>query len=532
MRLPISDLIGSRSGISNGVSSASSRDLAPDSICFGTSQRQVTQYTLNKSVGNLARALQELNLKTVCIDLENSYEWCLIDLACMQADIVCVPVPQFFTPSQTAHLLQEVDAQLIFTPKPLATFVNDLTPTAITIGKDLNCDLEGVNIFLLKQQSTAMSKMPQNTQKITFTSGSTGTPKGVCLSVENQLKVAYSLADRINLSAPKHLVVLPLATLLENIAGVYAPLIAGGQVVIPSDQEKGFSGSKLVNPQAFLNCISEHQPDSMIVVPELLQLLVISSLHGWQAPASLKFIAVGGAKVAADLMSQARALGLPVFQGYGLSECASVVSLNTDINSPPDSVGEPLPHLKVTINNKQLAVTGNAFLGYLNQPSSWYPDTVETGDIAKLDNSLLYIQGRSKNLIINSFGRNISPEWIESELIATGSFTQVVVVGDSQPFLCALVYLMDKQATKEQLSTLLNKVNSGLPDYAQVHEIIVMREPLSIENAMLGETGKIKRDLVIANYQTQINHIYQQAAAQYYTCEKADREQENINAVL
>lgn len=507
-------------------------NLGLDSICISTSRQQVSKSQLIKNASSLAHYLRQLNVKTICIDLENSYEWCLIDIACMQAEIVCVPLPQFFTPAQTVHLMQEVDADLVFTQKQTSELVKDLSETDIKRVKNPACLLENINTLLLKKTSIHHSQMPINTQKITFTSGSTGKPKGVCLSADNQLKVAHSLAGKINVTAPKHLVVLPLTTLLENIAGLYAPLIAGGEVIIPRDEEKGFSGSKLVNPKMFLHCISQHQAESMIIVPELLQVLVVSRLQGWRAPESLKFIAVGGAKVAADLMLQARALGLPVFQGYGLSECASVVSLNTDINSPADSVGEPLPHLQISIQNNQLRVSGNAFLGYLNKPDSWYPDTVETGDIAKIENKLLYINGRAKNLIINSFGRNISPEWIESEFIASGFFRHVVIFGDSQPFLCALVDLLHTDSLDIHINAILNTINAGLPDYGQVHQIIVMDDVSSIANGMLGETGKIKRDAVIAHYQTQISHIYQQAAAQFYAFDKVSLKQEKLNEII
>ena len=143
----------------------------------------------------------------------------------------------------------------------------------------------------------------------------------------------------------------------------------GGCIHLVSDQGRGFSGSRLTDPMALLGAITKAEPETLILVPELLQLLVIASGMGWQAPASLRFIAVGGSKVAPALLARARALGLPVHQGYGISECASVVSLATADNSHADSVGRILPHLTVTIIDSELVVSGNTFLGYASTPA-------------------------------------------------------------------------------------------------------------------------------------------------------------------
>ena len=212
---------------------------------------------------------------------------------------------------------------------------------------------------LYQRKPTTKAAIPATTQKVTFTSGSTGQPKGVCLSGVAQLQVAQSLVTRINIPAPRHLCLLPLPTLLENIAGVYAPLIAGGEVFIATEAARGFNGSRLESPGLLLSLISKVQPQTLILVPELLQLLIHACGQGWQPPACLQFIAVGGAKVAVDLLQQAAGCGLPVYQGYGLSECCSVVALS-DVPALQASklqlaqVGRVLPHLQVKIVNDEV----------------------------------------------------------------------------------------------------------------------------------------------------------------------------------
>lgn len=454
---------------------------------------------LKKDALLLIKWFSENSIQSACINLSNSYEWVVIDIACQEAGVICTPIPQFFSANQVKHLVEQTQPDIVF-GKGVGT---DSCSTRVT---NLNVDVH----FYVKTSATVV---PNTTSKITFTSGSTGSPKGVCLSLNNQLTVARSLVDAIGIEKPRHLALLPLATLLENIAGIYSPLLANGEVIIPSEGEKGFSGSRLTNMSALLECISTHSPNTIILVPELLQILIFASQNGWKAPTSLKFIAVGGAKVDASLIKTARKYHLPVFQGYGLSECASVVSICTEIDEPLDSVGKVLAHAKVETINGELVVHGNVFLGYLGNADTWYPTSVYTGDIAELDKGKLFINGRSKNLIINSFGRNISPEWLESKLMSTGMFAQNMVVGNEKPYLCALLVPLCESMTHEQIQSALLAVNQDLPDYAKILDFILLPDPFSVANGLLTENGKLKRAAIELYYLDRINQQYSQQSS-------------------
>jgi long-subunit acyl-CoA synthetase (AMP-forming) len=301
---------------------------------------------------------------------------------------------------------------------------------------------------------------------------------------------------------------LPLPTLLENIAGVYCPMLAYGTVVIASDAERGFEGSRLVNPNALLSCISKVQANSLILVPELLQVLVIATKNNWQPPSTLKFIAVGGSRVSASLLADARSLGLPVYQGYGLSECSSVVCINTPNDDDLSSAGTLLPHLKAEVINNELVITGNTFLGYLEDRNSWYKTRVFTGDIANIENNKIYIQGRIKNTIINSFGRNISPEWIESELLATGLFLQSVVLGDSRPFCMAVLVPISEQIDDTIIDKAIDQINSHLPDYAQIKANIILAQAMTFEDGLYTANMRPKREKINQHYQAKIDATY------------------------
>lgn len=468
-----------------------------DAIALQSSRQQLSYGDLITNLEILSDLFRQQGWQRIALKGQNSIAWVLADLAALTIGAQLVPIPSFFSESQVDHVLLSSGSQVLLDADGVD-------------GKALGFGLSYVQLGQVEPNA-----LPEGTQKITFTSGSTGSPKGVCLSTHNQTVVAKALAKRIALNAPRHLCLLPLATLLENIAGVYSPLIAGGTVILLDDQQKGFTGTQLSNMQQLLACISEHQPDTIILVPELLKVLLLGCKMGWQAPTSLKFIAVGGAKVDGHLLAQARAVGLPVFQGYGLSECASVVALdynNGEATEASETVGSVLEHISYRIENDELILSGNLFLGYLGAPDSWYQTEFATGDLAHTitvdGEEKLIIMGRQKNILITSFGRNISPEWPESLLDATGLFQQVVVLGDGRAKLAVVAKPFQPMSEELQVKVLA-EVNNTLPDYARLGVMLQLAEPLSFEQGLLTANGRPKRDALEIYFKSQLDALIQ-----------------------
>ena len=226
---------------------------------------------------------------------------------------------------------------------------------------------------------------------------------------------------------------LPLGVLLENL-GVYAALIAGAEVTLLPLDKLGMSGASGVDLKRLLSCILLSGAQSLILVPQLLLGLVTAIERGLTQVGALRFVAVGGARVSASLLARAQAIGLPVFEGYGLSECASVVCLNRPEANRPGTVGRPLPHVEVRLaEDGEVLVRGSTLLGYLGEPPpepAWWP----TGDLGHFDaDGYLHILGRKKNQFITSLGRNVNPEWVEAELTQDGTILQAYVQGRGSP---------------------------------------------------------------------------------------------------
>lgn len=436
--------------------------------------------------------------------MDNGCSWAIIDLCLQKNGAVCVPMPAFFSDGQLQHLINNAGLDTIITDQPLRIIklLQTALPTELTIAE------QHFDCFLLSPAETL--PLPAHTAKITYTSGTTAQPKGICLSGETIERVTKSLCDAVAANdQDRSLTLLPLSTLLANIGGIYAPLYSGISAFLPDLAECGMAGSTDVHPDLLVDALNRVQPTVTIVVPFLLKLLVEAAMNGAAPPNSLRYIAVGGAPISPLLLDQARDQGLPAYQGYGLSEAASVVSIETPGREHNYSAGRPLPHVKVRIaDDGEIMVSGNLFTAYLGQAPH---DEVEwpTGDIGFLDASgELHITGRKKTSFATAHGRKLSPEWIESELISHPNIAQAVLFGEGRHFNTAVVVPTCASAVPK-IGDVITVLNHTLPDYARISRWIIAEEPFSIRNGLANGAGTLNRDAIEARYASQLEGMYQ-----------------------
>lgn len=449
-----------------------------------------------------ALAMRLSGRRVLAVLADNSPAWVMADLAALRTGTVHLPLPTFFSPTQMAHVLEQTGTDVLLTDQPERIL-------ALNLGFAAAGQWSGL---VWMQRACPAVALPAGTAKISFTSGSTGTPKGACLSAAGLMATAEGVAARLgDLPITQHMAVLPLALLLENTAGIYAPLLRGAEVHLPGLQTLGWRGMAGFDPAALQQSVMENHPHSLILVPELLKAWTLFlTATGQRAPADLAFVAVGGARVDPALLERARALGIPAYQGYGLTECGSVVCINRPGDDGP-GVGRPLPHVRLRIADNEVHIASPAFLGYVGDVTTSQSAGAEdfaTGDLGELDaNGHLLLSGRRKNLLITSFGRNISPEWVESVLLAQPAIAQAAVMGDARPWLSA-VLVASPGATPAQLDAAVAQANNTLPDYARVGGWIA-GPPFTLHNGQATGNGRPLRSAIATHHAAALAALYE-----------------------
>ncbi len=473
---------------------------SPLRIIGGDGERNAR--ALADDIERCAEALNRAGVRRVASRLDNGHAWLTLDLALRRLDAVHIPLPTFFTPQQIEHALRTSGAEGVAIADG-ASMPTERSP----------CSFLSAGLYWHPREA-AHAPLPVDTACITYTSGTTAQAKGVCLDAASMLRVATSLSEATTrLSLRRHLCLMPLSTLLENIAGVYAAWLTGAEIAVPSLAEIGYSGAAGLDIAALLRCLHRYRPDSVIVFPQLLLALVMAAEQGKTLPSSLRFVAVGGGRVGARLLARAAAIGLPVYEGYGLTECASVVCLNLPGALRPGSVGRPLPHARVYIaandmGEEELFVDGVRCLGYLGDHDA-LSGPIATGDLGHIDDDgFVHITGRRKHMFITAYGRNVAPEWVESEMLQHPLFAQAIVFGEARPHNIAVLWPRRLEADDRAIRTALADINRGLPDYAHVADYIRADAPFALDNGLLTGNGRLRRDAIARRYADSIERCY------------------------
>jgi long-subunit acyl-CoA synthetase (AMP-forming) len=426
--------------------------------------------------GDLARAIIEQQQylrrrlafigRPVAVQAGQGIAQCIADLALMEMGVPVVSLPTYFSPAQTAHALAESGAQALLRDA----------------GTERRLDL-----MICRE---AVAELPQRTARISYTSGSTDRPRGLCLSASHLYMVAQAVVARVGpAQAGRHLAVLPPGLLLEVVAGCHATLLAGGTYLAWSAEEVGLQNPFQPDLQRLVAAVARARARSMILVPEYLAGLVAClEASGMRLP-SLGLVAVGGARVAPQLLERAAAVGLPVRQGYGLTECGSVVTLDDGDPSGRGSAGTSLGAHAVTLDGDgEILINGPMYLGTVGATRPSGP--LRTGDLGRIDAAgRLWIEGRKSNLIVTSFGRNVSPEWPESLLAAQPAIAQCLVHGDGLPMPEALIV---PRGSPVEVDAAIARVNAQLPEYAHIARWRAVA-PFTVANGLLTGNGRLRR---------------------------------------
>ncbi len=418
---------------------------------------------------------------------------------------------------------------------------------------------------------------PDSLATIIYTSGTSGRPKGVMLSHHNILSNAFSCLQVIPV-LPEDVLLsfLPLSHTFERTAGYYVPMMTGATIAyarsipqlqddlviirptimisVPRIYERVYTGiqAKLAEAPGFARWLFNFAVDvgysrfecqqgrgyrrlSHVLWP-LLKKWVADKVMG-KLGGRLRMVMSGGAALSPQVSRVFIGLGLPILQGYGMTESSPVVCANRLEDNVPASVGLPIPGVEVKLGESNaLLIRGpNVMLGYWNNPEATQAvissdGWLNSGDIASIDDQgHVTITGRLKEIIVLSTGEKVPPADMEAAILRDPLFEQVMLIGESRSYLSVLVVLnparrqefmahyglgddltneQQRQQAEEILLEKITRQTSEFPGYAKIRRVAVAQEPWSVENGLLTPTLKLKREKVLEKYNSEIERLY------------------------
>ncbi|MFE3609429.1 AMP-binding protein [Streptomyces goshikiensis] len=399
----------------------------------------------------------------------NTAEFVVADLALLAARATEVPVPLAFTREQAASLLEEAEVCVVDSlgAARLAEWGREgvLPPGCRVV--EVSLDALGA-----AAEPYAVPAADENwICKIIHTSGTTSRPKGVRIRSGG----IGALIDSLHAAMPadafaRYLSVVPFSLLIEQVTGLYLVLLDGGCVTLlpPDAPLVGTSGSAV---EATLPHLVTARTSAVVATPALVTALAEAARRAKEAGADVNqalfgtdrvpLICCGGAPVHPDTLRELDGFGIPVYEGYGLSENSSVVSWNTPGARRIGTVGRPLRHVSVRLSEEGevLVSSPSLFDGYTRpDPSACavVDGWLHTGDLATLDeDGFLRITGRKKNVIITAAGRNVAPEWVEAQYARLPFVRAAAVVGNDLPALNGLFVIdpaIDRQEAEREIA--------------------------------------------------------------------------------
>jgi len=531
----------------------------------------------------------------VALSLRNSPEWVMFDQASLALGLVTVPLYTDDRPDNLAYVLNDSAAKLLLVQdgsrwKKLAPTLadNQFLERILLLdpGKEAQeFTLHDSRIRLVSdwlsaagRKSTHRKGKAEDLASIVYTSGTTGRPKGVMLSHYNMLSVAYGALEYVDCyKEDVFLSFLPLSHTLERTGGYYLPIMTGSMVAYSRSVGQLAEDLQIVRPTAMIAVprIFERVYGKMksqisaksvfarwlfdqavnvgwkrflyqqrranwhptfLIWPLLSQLVankILEKLGG-----RLRVAVSGGAPLSPAIAKVFIGLGVPLLQGYGLTETSPVISVNQLENNKPDSAGIPLRKVKVSIaeNDELLVKSPGVMIGYWNNPvatgeiidsDGW----LHTGDQARIEGEHLYITGRIKDVLVLSNGEKVPPGDMEMVIGLDPLIEQVMVIGEGRPYLSALIVLnadlwpdfarnngvdpMDPSSPKNKKirTAVLERIKNSLvefPGFAKIRRVALMLEPWTVDNGLQTPTLKLKRARVYDRYIAEVDRMYRE----------------------
>lgn len=460
----------------------------------------------------------------VLICAQNSPDWCFAFYGAMRCKAVVVPLDAQSTKKEIEYVIDDCRPDIVFISDDKKEMFSDIklqgarlmTKDDVVLSDDK--DIPATDIPLRDKDDVML---------VNYTSGTTGNPKGVMLTFNNVMFNVDSVSKQVPIFQEDSnvMVLLPLHHILPLLGSLVAPLYMGGTLHI----------AEAMNAESIIKTLNAGQVSIIIGVPRLYDMLVKGIMNKINASAvtrllykitkfigsdkvsrvifssvhkkfggHVKYLVSGGAALSKETAEILKTLGLYVLEGYGMTETAPMISFTRPGRRKIGYAGELLPNIEVKIaENGEICVKGdNVMKGYYNRPE----ETAEiikdgwlhTGDMGVLEDQMLKITGRIKEIIVTSNGKNINPELLEKEFIANSTYVQEIGIflsGDAlhaaiRPEMTAI-----RQSSLDDMNALIKneveRFNAEQPQYKRIKQFHVLSEELPKTRL-----GKVQRFLL------------------------------------
>lgn len=531
----------------------------------------------------------------VAVMLRNSVEWVCFDQAALALGLVVVPLYPTDSAGSIAYILGNSGARvLLLGDTERWSSLDRLRPQFPDLARVVCVDTldgpdDGDLVHELREwlreappAPPSRAAEPDALATIVYTSGTTGKPKGVMLSHRNILSNADAVLRIVQgYREDVYLSFLPLSHTLERTAGYYLPMMAGSTVAFARSVQDLAEDLMAVRPTMLVSVPRVYERVYTRVQHELEEkgaparaLFRKAEEVGWhrfeaaqhrgtgggateammwpvlrrlvadrilaRLGGRLRIAVSGGAPISPRLARCFIGLGLPLLQGYGLTEASPIVCANTLEDNVPESVGRPIPDVEVRLGaHDELLVRGpNVMLGYWNDAAKTEQTIDETGwlrtgDIARTDaEGHVYVVGRLKEILVTSTGEKVPPSDIELAITEDPLVDQVMVIGEGRPYVAAIAVLNPQSwpafarslgVQDDTRSLLLPQVRDAVrqrmverladfPSYARVRQVWLSAEPWTIDNGLITPTMKLRRRHLEARFAQEIERLYEARA--------------------